>query len=213
VLRFLLLTLTLCLGCALIIGAAVAVERVLPPSEAIQWLHMKDCESPCLMGVTIGKTQPEAVRASVTQAAALPGYTLTSDVLEGHAGLILSRSTQESLVINFYFKDEVVDFGRVSFTSKRFDYFHGNSLTFADLINLYAAPTCAYELFDGIMPVSLLYFEGKAYEVTALFDHPMTWTSSVKGLTIQTRDGKAAGSCTYAPSRWRGVAAKYPAVD
>ncbi len=213
-LRFLLLALTLCLGCTLAIGAAVAVGRTQPPSEAARWFHMDDCETPCFMGVTLGKAYFDETKRHVAEVIAPPGYTLslrnhflkTTENLE-EIGLTLTNTAQlrDDLYISFSAYQGVTSSVGL-FTNDGYE----NLPAIADVIRAYGLPTCAYETSSGGKRRLIGYIVDSSRWLEVHVNDPITWGSPISGLWMDKNSTARDNPCGDLPARWHGLSAQYP---
>ncbi|MCC7445788.1 MAG: hypothetical protein IT324_00155 [Anaerolineae bacterium] len=207
-LRFLLLTLTLCLGCALAIGAAVAVGRMQPPSEMVQLFHMNDCEAPCFLGVTLGKTRFEDAKKQLEKLNVPNNYIARlegvddvnhNEILMSLSGPINSTKSWDASVVDIEFKSDVL----WRFNVKPF--FHYPTLTLADIVAIYGIPTCAYTSYpqdgsSGYWEIHIINHD-LSMNIHAHGTYLMGWDAPVRGLAL-TND-VSIDPCRK--NRWKGI--------
>jgi len=216
-LRFLLLTLTLCLGCALIIGAAIAVGRTQPPSEAVRWFHMDDCEKPCLMGIQLGKTTFAETRGSFGEIVPPPGYIFAEGGynelgVNTIAGVYTNKSnSEENFIVRISYSNDDKRAAVVELL-----LFNLNSTqvppTLGDIVMLYGRPKCAY--FDTSSNIGTFVIVDNMRGVTTEFhaDYPFDWSSRIFSLSISP----SLSSTEYDECRcghWHGMSNTYPEPD
>jgi hypothetical protein len=216
--RVMLASVGICGVLGLAISLSIVIGRGQPPSAGLAQLHLSDCESPCIMGVTLGKANFDQVKQTFAAATIPPGYTaeVTQTIYEPYrvAVLLLKNDLGVPYTMSTY-----VDFyeGMWRSAAMTIDVRHNNPPQFADLVGLYGAPTCAYWTY-GVT--------GNHYRVVYIVDQPralavrltmplavrfpLRWSSRVLDISIANLPA-GVNPCTC--SRWKGITAKYPMED
>ncbi len=177
---------------------------------------MNNCETPCLLGIIVGKTPYAEGRNILTRFALLPGYTATmteesNDTIRvKKIAITLSNVTDQDDTLTFgtWFRDGVADY-----VEMRRDTFYAKGLpTFADVVSAYGAPTCAYQ----DVATSSRYWDVFIVDPQRLLvirlpgGEQITWDAPVAYLSIRQNHASTEMDNPCQCVRWRGIHAQYP---
>ncbi len=190
-LRFLLLTLTLCLGCALAIGAAVVVGRTQPPLE-------------------VGNATYAEVKRYL--ASYMPSGNYRIEISETTRGdyqeirlTITDKKDQFAInFVTFRFYNGLLE--QADLDGRYFKFLP----TLKDVVAQYGTPTCAFETDpsqNDSRRAVVIVDESRSLIITAGGFYGMGWDDKVLDLRIsvkQSNDNPC--KCNF----WRGVDAYYP---
>jgi hypothetical protein len=203
------------LGLAL--SLSVTVGRSQFSSKPVQQFHMNDCEAPCLLGVTVGKTRYTEGKDILARFTAPAGYTaaLTEErndtISVKKIAITLTNPTnqEDTLTFGTWFKEGVADY-----VEMRRDTFYPAGLpTFADVIGTYGPPTCAYQdiALNGRYWDVFIVDPDHLMVIRVQGGQQITWDAPVAYLSIRQSHASTEMGNPCACAQWKGINAQYAA--
>jgi hypothetical protein len=164
------------------------------PSAVVEQLQMHDCETPCVMGITVGKTSRlEAVM--LLAASTLPDYG-REVIWNGNSGSIeyrlLDKKSSEVVILYFDFENGKVSAVRV--------YLRGPTatLTLGNSIQRYGIPLCILAEPDLAMdrvPGMYVAFQINNTIIEMHAEAPPQWDTLIRYMSVYTYDKGQRNLC------------------
>jgi hypothetical protein len=206
--RLLALLLLFCVFWALLIGAAAALGRRLPPSNNHILMRDPACALPCLLDIIPGETRREDAINRLVADAQFPidqtGFAFSFQIPDDQGHLMNGMLISD-------------DFGRVQYTHLYTRRWDGLGVRLADVMPS-QPPSDVYRSCSGTYPVRLmLTYEGDPrISITAIVRNRVSLVSPVSLIAVsadedlfqQTLSTVFSAGC-YIPSEWQGFGATW----
>jgi hypothetical protein len=176
-----------------------------PPSDIVQQLHMHDCEAPCFMGVTVGKTSLGEAKQQILKIDPLPGYKAEISMdLDTHAKSISYRLVGQDLSdiydthgIYISFAQGKVDAVRIGSRTNFSRRTNRPRLRLGNILSHYGTPTCVFEdrYVGGRIPTTTMIYRVRNTTITVWTPQPSWWDTPV-AMTIRVNSQDRRDPCT-----------------
>jgi hypothetical protein len=183
--------------CAVSISAAQALGRS-QVSESVQKLHLTDCELPCFMGITLGKTTLEQAKQILMAIPSASIAAIKPETDDDRASIVVKVVKDTYTII--YFHKSIAESIYID------GEFSSDMPSLGDAMPIYGTPKCGIVSPAAGNLLNTIYVPDEAHGVGASFFSwsLMTWNSKIVKLSIWriTPDDPSTRceSCFY----WRG---------
>jgi hypothetical protein len=156
------------------INLARAMGRGQPFSRIVQQIHLVDCEQPCIMGLTIGKTTEQKAKEIFAELPKLSDNIKFSDLeFYGSSVTMTLTNIENGKDADFmgHFKNNLSYYGGI----KLFEFYELPTL--GELVTIYGIPTCAGKILpdDSYMKFYIRHPQSATFIVLPVLFDGVDW--------------------------------------